>query len=189
MLNSTKMKKKVKRLDNKQKIYIEDLYIRYKSQLYTAVATILRTVDISSIAREIEIEDCISETFCRVCERIDVLQHHENPAGWLMITAKNVAREHRRNILHHQDDSLSELIWCIMSDINLERDVSSKLDAQKILQFIAIRSQREQILFILYYIEENNMREIALRLKTSEAAAKQALYRLRTKIKKFLPDR
>lgn len=141
-----------RKLDNEQRVCIEDLYIRYKSQLHTAAAAILRTVDISSIAREIEIEDCISETFCRACEKIDVLHHHENPARWLMITAKNVAREHRRNILHHQDDSLSELIWCIMSDINLERDVSSKLDAQKILQFIAKRSQREQILFILYYI-------------------------------------
>lgn len=65
--------------------YIERLIIKNK--------TIVRTVIRTALGEEFEQlgEDCISELYLLMCEKIDTLKAHDYPDGWVVVAAKKVA--------------------------------------------------------------------------------------------------
>lgn len=78
--------------------YIEKLIIKNQS--------IVRAVIRTTLGERFELlcDDCISELYLLMCERINKLKNHENPDGWIVVAAKNIAinamRKHNTQLKH-----------------------------------------------------------------------------------------
>ena len=70
--------------------YIEKLIINNES--------ILRSVIRSALGERFDQlgEECMSDLYLLLCEKIDKLKNHENPDGWVVVAAKNIAQNAMR---------------------------------------------------------------------------------------------
>ena len=66
--------------------FIEQLIIRNQA--------VLRSVIRLALGESFHLmgEDCLSELFLLMCEKIHILKNHENPDGWAIVAAKNIAQ-------------------------------------------------------------------------------------------------
>ena len=78
--------------------YIEKLIIKNES--------ILRSVIRSALGERFDQlgEECMSDLYLLMCEKINKLKNHENPDGWIVVAAKNIAlnaiRKHNTQLKH-----------------------------------------------------------------------------------------
>lgn len=78
--------------------YIEKLIIKNES--------VVRSVIRSALGEKFDQigDECMSDLYLLMCEKIDKLKKHENPDGWLIVSAKNIAlnakRKHNTQLKH-----------------------------------------------------------------------------------------
>ena len=68
---------------------IEQLYRAHYQRLYLYAKALLQNAHLA--------EEAVQDTFHIACGRVEELQRSENPAGWLMVTEKNVIRNMERS--------------------------------------------------------------------------------------------
>lgn len=68
---------------------IEQLYRAHYQRLYLYARALLQNAHLA--------EEAVQDTFHIACGRVEELQRSENPAGWLMVTEKNVIRNMERS--------------------------------------------------------------------------------------------
>jgi len=112
-------------LDESNEIYYEELYSKYEDTVYSAIKGMLYSKmgdDISS---------CVQDTFLIAWKNMDKLRKHENVAGWLVVTAKNVARKFNKKYLEEQkriDNSIE------MDNIVQENDFTQEIADEMVYQ-------------------------------------------------------
>ncbi len=66
----------------------------YIEKLITRNQSILRSVIRSALGERFDQlgDECISDLYLLICEKIDILKNHKNPDGWIVVAATNIAR-------------------------------------------------------------------------------------------------
>jgi len=129
-------------------------------------------------------DEAISELFVLLCEKIDVLQNHPAPQGWLFVSARYVAKgithKHKRDLSQasldeiNYDISKNDIFEEIVYKIWLENNVPEKLISQL--------SKREKEIYHKIYIEHKKPKEIAKELSISENNVRNIKKNLKDKI-------
>ncbi len=87
--------------------YIEKLIIKNES--------ILRSVIRLALGEKFDQigEECMSDVYLLLCEKIDILKKHENPEGWMVVAAKNIAqnaiRKHNTQLRHTTAEEITDI--------------------------------------------------------------------------------
>ena len=78
-------------------------------------ASVVRAVIYSVLGESFEQigEECISDLYLLMCEKIDKLKNHENPDGWVVVAAKNIAqnaiRKHNTCLNHTTAEEIIDI--------------------------------------------------------------------------------
>ena len=127
-------------------------------------------------------EDCIQETFRIATEKVEVLANHRNIGGWLMQTLKN------QIALFFRSEAQKKKLYAKIAEKDgsyltyIDNWVSEAVIYGMKDKLLADLSEKEQLLYNLFYERKLKIKEIAQRENTTEAAVKMRLMRLRNKI-------
>ena len=72
-------------IDNNE--FFDEIYNEYYINVFNKIRDTLYT------KVDDDITSCIQDTFMKAWQNIEILKEHKNVAGWLVITAKNVAMD------------------------------------------------------------------------------------------------
>ena len=175
-------------MDESNEIYYEELYSKYEDTVYSAIKGMLYSKvgdDISS---------CVQDTFLIAWKNIEKLRRHENEAGWLVVTAKNVAKKFNEKYLERQkwiDNSIemdnivqeSDFTQKIEDEMVYKQYIDSKIDER----FAATLSEGERRFYDLV-VQKLSNEEIGKTLGIETHAALVRKSRMIKKFKKFLRE-
>ena len=117
-------------------------------------------------------EEIVQDTFTEAYKKIDTLQQHENPVGWLYITLKNVTKAYLREV-----KVINRCIPLQESDYVVEDVVD---EGSNLLDCL---TSDEKDLLISFYINGYSISEIASEKKITISACKMRIKRARDKLK------
>lgn len=124
-------------------------------------------------------EDVVQDVFVKVLEMDLIL-----PPDKIRPYMYKIART-RYIDLYRRDAHLKEILQLYLIPEKKNADISNTRNASKKLQRILNKlSSDDQAILKMKYIENRSIDQIAMELKTTPAAIKMRLYRLRKKIKK-----
>ncbi len=169
--------KAIKAMSREEREYAEYLITEYSSLLSNVISNKLGNVYLYLA------EECIGELYKLICEKIEIINNHENPKAWLIIAAKNISLETIRK--HSNDlstkpleDNLNYATGNVDEDaiynIWLENKVPEKL--------IARLTKRERQVYHKLYIEKKSPKEIAKELNIATSTVRNVNKKLRDKI-------
>jgi len=175
-------------VDKSNGIYYEELYSKYEDTVYSTIKGMLYSKvgdDISS---------CVQDTFLIAWENIDKLRKHENVAGWLVVTAKNVARKFNKKYLEEQKwiDSSIE-IKNIVQESDFTQEIEDEMvykqyiDSKIAERFATTLSEGERRFYDLV-VQKLSNEEIGKTLGIETHAALVRKSRMIKKFKKFLRE-
>lgn len=125
-------------------------------------------------------EDIVQDTFYEAVKNRKKLAQHENPGGWLTLTAQNKMREVRRKFYRrgaYEEDGI-------------EADLKSMEDEYGLLEinmlFDATLTDHEKALFHMFYVEGYSGEELAAMEGITEVNLRVKLHRIREKVRKEL---
>lgn len=98
-------------LTETQRSYIENLIQNHKTLVYYTIRSVLRK-GYGYLA-----EECVSELYLLMCQKVQVLETHPNPKAWMIVAAKLTAFSVIKKYRH---DS---------SNVPLENSKASKIDS------------------------------------------------------------
>lgn len=139
-----------------------------------------------------EAHDLAQEVFTIVYKQIELLETHENAAGFIYQTAKFVVANYKRKVAKKiQNEQV------LVEDICLEQEEDAystllHMEDQKIYeedyieQVISCISEEKQQLYRMHYVEGKNYRQIAEALGVSEVGIRMKYVRLRREIKQIV---
>lgn len=158
---------------------------RFFDKLYTEMFPyVLRTIN-HYVYNVKEAEDIMQETFLEAYRHLDKLLVHENPKGWLLVTA-------RIKVMKYWDANKKRLSREILQDFH-EREGYSEgyCDEYEFLTLSAIEqllTPDEYLLFKKKFLEECSYESISEELQISMEACRVRVMRLRKKLQQNLGE-
>jgi len=132
-------------------------------------------------------EDIMQEGFIKVFEKISQFGFKGAFEGWIRKIMVNTALEKYR--MHYQAVSIQENM--AMVDSETEKEMSTDIEVNELLQMIQDLTPRYRVVFNLYALEGYSHREISEMLQISEGTSKSNLSRARAilqeKVNKYYP--
>ena len=129
------------------------------------------------------VDDVMIATWTTACQKIDVLEKHENPHGWIMRAAKfHMLREleKRRHIHSHEMLILEEL------EVYIEQETQNELELSEALKPYLNEDERRAV--ILRYFYEVSYSDLADYFHISESNARKRVSRAIGKLRRAAPD-
>jgi len=159
------------------KEFFEEIYEKYHDRIYLEIWKILYskiTDDITS---------CLDDTFYKAWVNIKKLKKHENIAGWLIITAHNIAHNFNRkyNIRRNREVD-SNIIDQLASDENFTEKIFGELEAEKILTRL---SSKERNLYDYKYVSGYSNKAIGKILGITPSAVSDRIQKMLKRLKKI----
>ena len=156
---------------------IETLYQEHYKRLLAYVT--------SSVQNRDRAQDIVQDVFHEALRRIDIVTLHENPGGWLMVTAKNKIQEYKRT--RNRD------LRCLTSldyDISVDslQDIDNVQEEPLIKRIKSVLSASEFRLLCRFVFEDASHLELAREFGISVYASQKRLERIRKKLYKIFPD-
>ena len=152
-----------------------------------AVKTICK--NILSDCKTEDIEEAISDTFFKLWQNIDNFKQEKNTPlkSYIYAIARNTALDKRRKL------KIDNLVLPIEEDtlgisINMEDDLSRKINNKIIYKTIDNMGEPDKSIFILRYFYFEKVKDIASRLDLSPKKVENCLYRQKDKLKRALID-
>lgn len=136
-----------------------------------------------------EAEDILQEAYLQAYRNIHILREHPNPAGWLMLTCKNILLKSIRRAGETHERAYPKDPGDALLNIPVQDDMDSIYmeELQKIL------SDDTYFLLVKKYVEGYSVEELARQLNITDGACKMRLKRAKKeaaeKIKNFLFSR
>ena len=134
-----------------------------------------------------DIEEITLDVFLTVWKNQNKLDINKNMSSYIGGITKNLIKKKNRNIkinenIEDYQDKLVDLtnVELFFSESEKQRIIRNELNNLK---------QIDKEIFIYYYYEENNIKEIARKFDISESRVKSKLFRIRKKLKKVLKER
>lgn len=135
-------------------------------------------------------EDITQETFYIAYQNKDSFLKHENPIAFLYLTAKNLICEYFRKVKKEipcetvetgaEDKDIFEQI-CSQNEQTIDEGFYCE-------QILSKLNESEQTLYRKYYIDKENMSQIASELGIKETAVRMKYVRIRKKVRTLVAD-
>ena len=166
----------------RQKKWLEQLCQQWYEPVLRYAHTQLRDVE---AAREVT-----QETFLIACVKQALLAQHPNPGGFLFTTARNLAKNRRKQaFLQMAREPLTadgQLPEREDPEAGLERILDQAVDEQDWIEEVLSRLEPEKYrLYALHYLEGVPMKEIAQRFGLRPEAVRMRYLRLRREIREI----
>lgn len=167
------------------RIFFEQLCEKYYTPVFRYC--VVRLNDVSAA------EDLIQDVFAVAWRNRKKLRHHENPPGFLYLTARNLSMAYLRG-RKKAPLSLSESYDAASPEGDafdiLSREVDARVDETAyVAPVLAALSSEEFALYRDRYMEHRSLKEMAAERNISEAALRMRLTRLRRKVQKTVAEK
>lgn len=153
-------------MDKTLDTFFDKLYLENYSELFKYA---YRMTYESNLAEEI-VQDAFTEAY----KKIELLNKHENPIGWLYVTVKNITKAHLREFIK------------IKKLISLEDNEIATYDEDRaellLLNYLTVEETK---IIMKFYIEKKSLDEISKEYGISISACKMRLKRARDKFKEI----
>lgn len=150
-----------------EKELVERLYRLHFKKLFIYANAALRDSELA--------KDVVQDTFHEAVRRINVLEKHENPGGWLMNVVKNKIKEYERN--RRRD---------LCRVLSLEADFPDECNQQTIKRVLTPEEFR---LLKRLVFDRASHRQVAQEFGISIYASQKRLERIRDKLYAVFPER
>lgn len=160
----------------------EDFFNKIYTKYYINVYRKIKNTLYSEI--DDDITSCVQETYIKVLANIETLKKHKNVAGWLVVTAKNVARDFNKQYLIRQN---------FIADYNGVEDVidyedftdniAGEIEAEKILKCLPLSERK---LYEMKYVIGLSNEDIGKILRITANAVALRNKRLIQRVREFL---
>ncbi len=144
-----------------------------------------------SIKDETSARDITQEVFLIVYEKSSCILSHPNIGGFIFQTAKNLVKKHKRELYNKLITEINNDNISYIADNTY--DILDTID-KKINEFdfisdiIDMLTEDKKKLYIMYYIKNKTMEEIAKELGISYSAVRMRYVRLRKEIKALVQE-
>lgn len=128
-----------------------------------------------------EVEDIAQETYLVALEQWEDLKNHPNPAGWLMITAKNLNSNYERHVYYRKETLPNN------QEIAYEEEGYNVFVMEDLLE--NVYKGREKTMAKKYFLEGENIAELSDDLRISEGALRMRLYRMKNRLKTYVESK
>ena len=167
------------------KAFFEQLCEKYYTRIFRYC--MVRLNDVSAA------EDLTQDVFAVAWQNRRKLRRHENPPGFLYLTAQNLSLAYLRR-KKKMPLPLSDSYDAASPEGDafdaLAREADAEIDETLYVKpVLAALSPEEYGLYKAYYLDHRLLREIAKERKISEAALRMRLTRLRRKVKKTVSEK
>ena len=117
-------------------------------------------------------DDNTADTFVRLIEKNPVFENETHEKAWLILTAKNLARDRLRHW------------WTRRTDLEEASEIGENdPEPDETLEAVLALPEKYRLVIYLYYYEGYTSREIAKMLGLSDAAVRSRLKRARDQLK------
>ena len=165
----------------KGKVDIDKIIDNFYSYVYVIVKN-----GISISITDEDIEEIISDVFLAIWKNSDKLSETTVIKPYLVGITKNVVKNKYRKI--RLNFSISDYEENIVDTCNIE-EITEQKEQDKIIQnTLQQLKNKEYKIFIMFYYESKNIKEIAKDLNLSTGNVKTILHRVRKMIKRNLED-
>ena len=157
-----------------ERIYSEDEYRK-----------LIRNTIIYTLKRSIphhDLEDCVADVYLVAAKKRDELEKHPNLHAWLILTAKNIAKQYIERAKRERNSDGEE--WLFEIGDNSAWESSHYKELIEVIEQSLRRSEFK--LFKMRFIEELSADEISVRLGVKSNAVEARIVRLRKKLKNIL---
>ena len=151
------------------------------NQLYTESYPLLKKYAVSKIGTN-EAEDALQETYYQAYRNITLLKSHPNPAGWLMLTCKNLLKKRLGKLQKHFGATFPGDANDILQNI----PTTDNNDPLYLEELKKILSDNDYFLLVKKYIEGYSIEELAKQLNITDGACKMRLKRAKKEARKKL---
>ena len=133
-----------------------------------------------------DVEEIILDVFVTLWKNQEKLDINKNLSSYIGGITRNLIKKKNKNLkISDNIEDYQEI--ADLTDIELyycenEKEKIIRNELEKLKQI-------DRDIFVLYYYEENSIKEISEILKISQSKVKSKLFRMRKKLKKFLNDR
>ena len=146
---------------------IAEIYDRNFRSVWNVTLTLLKN--------RAETEDCVQDVFLQLIRKAPVFENPEHERGWLILTAKNLAK----NRLAHW--------WRRRADLDEAAEIGvSDPEPDATLAAVLTLPEKDRLVLYLYYYEGYAVKEIALLLGLNPATVRSRLTRAREKLKTLM---
>ena len=125
--------------------------------------------------------ELIQRVFLKALMKPD-LYKHENPVGWIYVTAKYTAMEMLKEMKKSMDTQ-APLVDTLATAVEDEYDFDEGM-AEQCIQSLAGKKDAQE-LFLNYYIKHMSLDEIALHMGIEKTNVKSRIQRLNKKLRKY----
>ncbi|WP_028543698.1 RNA polymerase sigma factor [Paenibacillus taiwanensis] len=157
----------------------QSVYDSYKKLIYRDIYLLFRNHELA--------EDVVQESFIKVMMKAPKLHHSNNLKAWIKKVARNTAYDYMKKHRKYYPLPHSLLVRYLehhtQADTTLvDKLIESKIRQEMLYQSLGQLNAKYQTVIRLYYLENKSCRVIAHKLKMSEHALTQLLYRARKKL-------
>lgn len=161
----------------------------HQQRVYRVVYMLVRNPDLADTLTQ--------ECFVRAYEKRDSFRGECRLETWLVQIALNLVRDHSKNrragfwkrLIGLEDATPAEAAREFIDDRpSQERALLARYELQAVWEAAARLSAQQQTIFILRYVEEMSLREIAEAMKLKEGTVKTHLFRAVASVKEQLKE-
>lgn len=161
------------------------LFQQYQSYVYKIIWERLRFIGSSEDA-----EECISDIFLQVFLHFDEIQEGSLKA-YIGTVAKNKSIDYvrkKKTASEKYADVQQELLHAIPSDENIEQDMETAFESQRLYQNIRKLGEPDATIVILKYFYDKKSKDIAKQVHLSPIAVRVRLNRALKKLRLLLDE-
>ncbi|MGA2507516.1 MAG: sigma-70 family RNA polymerase sigma factor [Chitinispirillaceae bacterium] len=149
-----------------------EIVTQYGGYVYTIAFRMLGNRD--------DAEEAAQDTFIKAYNNLRRFDRAKGWKNWLCTIALNTARDYYRKTRSRRQKTAAAVdVESVGDDREVAREVESRLDVQKILSLLDIKYRA---VIVLFYMEQREIKEIAVLLNKSENLIKVQLFRARKQI-------
>jgi len=166
---------------NNNILKIEDIMNDYTNYIYT----IIRNSYIN-LPNE-DIEEIVLDVFLTIWNNQNKLDINKKMSSYIVGITKNlIKKKYRKHIIN---DNIKDYEEQLVDLTNIELIFSNNERQKEILNELEKMKNEDKEIFVQYYYEERNIKEISKIFNISESKVKSKLFRIRKKLKKVLNGR
>ena len=176
--------KTIKDFKNNNNLNIEEIIETYNNYLYTIINKVISSQE--------DIEEILSDIFIVLWNNYNNNKINDNDKikPYLVGITKNLIKKKYRDYnMQHFIESIDELQMDVPDDYDISKLAENNEKSKIILEIQNNMKDEEQKIFIMFYYQNQKVKDIAKNLNISVAKVKIILYRLRNLIKKKFKER
>ena len=166
---------------NGNKLLVEKIVNDFSNYIYA----IIRNSNLALLDEDIE--EVVSDVVLAIWRNKDKLDLNKDILPYIAGVTKNLIKKKYRdtkifeNIADYEDT--------LIEKDNIELDFIQYERNESIIKQLDKLKKEDKTIFILYYYNEENIKDIANEMNMSESKVKSKLFRVRKKLKKYLKER